>query len=90
MHYNYINSFFACVLKIHCTNVSEFRLYQSTFGEYVESIHKYRISGLVGPVVLEPNTHLVYQLWSESQGIIHVANEAMLPIFKTFWHRSGP
>ena len=65
-------------LNICHTNVLEFREYQSTFGEYFESLHKYLISGSVVPLIVEPNTPALYQLWSESQLIIHMVTADML------------
>ena len=42
------------------------------------------MSGLGGPVDMEPNTPAVYQLWSEAQGIIYMVNADMLLIFRFF------
>ena len=46
------------------------------------------------PVVVLTNKPTLDKLWSEAQGIMHVVNSAMLPIFRLFVidvdHRFSP
>ena len=72
------------VLNICHTNLSYFRIYQSIFGEYVESLKKYGTSGSGGPVVVGPNTHALYQLCIEAQEIVRMANADMRPFLIFF------
>ena len=85
---NYVNSVFEVNIKT-CHSRNEFRRCKETFGEYIDSAKKNaenKSGGVVGVNFDRPD---IYQLFSDSQGIIHVVNAVMKPFLKCFGVEGG-